>query len=176
MAALALLPLALVPALVPIGAMEVWDRPAFAFTRGGGPWNPVLDTPVLAALVVFSRVLPFALAAAWASLREVEPSLLEAAESAGIPWTARMRRVVLPLARPGVALGTLLAFVFAVRELDALAVLGTPTLLRRLWAALHFARDETVAAMAVVLLALLAFAFGVAAASGLLRPRGREVP
>jgi iron(III) transport system permease protein len=171
---LAMLPLAIVPALVPMGAMEVWNRPAFTFTRGGGPWNPVSDTPVLAALIVFSRVLPFALAATWASLHELEPSLHEAAEAAGIPWTARMRRIVLPLARPGVALGALLAFVFAVREMDALAVLGTQTLLRNLWAKLHFMRDETVAAMAIVLLALLAFAFGLAAVLGMLRPRGGE--
>jgi iron(III) transport system permease protein len=172
--ALAMLPLAMVPALVPIGSMEIWDRPILTFTRGGGPFNPVYDTPVLAALVVFSRVLPFALAATWASLKEIEPSLHEAAASAGIPWGARMRRVVLPLALPGVALGALLAFVFAVRELDALALLRKDTLLGALWARLHFMRDETVAAMAIVLLALLAFAFGLAAALGVLNPRGAD--
>jgi iron(III) transport system permease protein len=169
---LAMLPLAVVPALVPIGSLEIWNREALTFTRGGGPWNPVYDTPVLAGLVVFSRVLPFALAASWASLREIEPSLHEAAESAGVPWTRRMGRIVLPLARPGLALGALLAFVFAVRELDALALVRKDTLLGALWAKLHFMRDDTVAAMAVVLLALLAFAFGVAAALGALRPRG----
>jgi iron(III) transport system permease protein len=170
--ALAMLPLALVPALVPIGAMEVWDRPSLTFSRGGGPFNPVYDTPILAALVVISRVLPFALAATWASLREIEPSLHEAAASAGIPWAARMRRVVLPLALPGVALGGLLAFVFAVRELDALALLRKDTLLGALWARLHFMRDDTVAAMALVLLLLMATAFGIAAALGVLKPRG----
>jgi iron(III) transport system permease protein len=172
-AGLVLLPLVLVPALVPIGAMEIWDRPIFTTTRGGAPWNPIYDTPLLAALVTFARVFPFALAAAWASYREAEPSQAEAAEVAGVPWDLRLRRVVLPLARPGVALGGLLAFVFAVRELDALAVLKTKTLLGNLWAQLHFMRDETVAAMAVVLVALLAFAFGAAATTGWLRPRGR---
>lgn len=172
--ALAILPLALVPALVPIGAMEMWDRSAFTLTRHGAPWNPVYDTAILPALVVFSRVFPFALAATWASLREIEPSLHEAAEIAAVPWDVRLRRVALPLARPGVVLGGLLAFVFALRELDALAVLGTQTLLRRLWAALHFQRDATVAAMAVALLVSMALAFGLAALSGWLRPRGQE--
>jgi len=165
------LPLALVPALVPLGALDAWNRPALTFDRGG-PWNPVYDTAILPALVVFSRVLPFTLAATWASLRESAPSLHEAAESCGVPWDLRLRRVVVPLARPGIALGALLAFVFAARELDSLAVLSTDTLLRRLWAALHFQRDAAVAAMAVVLLALLGAAFGVAAATGWLRPRG----
>jgi ABC-type Fe3+ transport system permease subunit len=73
-----------------------------------------------------------------------------------------------------VALGALLAFVFAARELDALALLRDKTLLSALWAKLHFMRDETAAAMAVMLLVLLAFAFGVAAALGVLKPRGRE--
>jgi len=169
--ALALLPLALVPALVPLGSMFLWNRPSLALTRDGVPWNPVYDTAVLPALVVFSRVFPFALGAAWAALREVEPSQHDAAEVTGVPWDLRLRKVLLPLVRPGVALGALLAFVFAVRELDALAVLGSDTLVHRLWAALHFRRDETVAAMAVVLLALLGFAFGAAAATGWLRPR-----
>jgi iron(III) transport system permease protein len=175
-ASMAMLPLALVPALVPLGAREVWDRAPFAMTRGDAPWNPVLDTPILAALVIFARVLPFALAATWASLREVEPSLLEAAEAAGVPWDVRLRRIAVPLARPGIALGGLLAFVFAVRELDAVALLKLPTktLLQKLWDSLHFMRDETVAAMAVVLLAVLAFAFGAAALTGWLRPRAEE--
>jgi iron(III) transport system permease protein len=168
---LAAVPLAVVPALVPLGAMEVWNRPLLTFDRDG-PWNPVYDTPILSALVIVSRVLPFALAAVWSSLRETAPSLHEAGEAAGIPWDLRLRGVVLPLARPGVVLGALLAFVFAARELDALAVLASDTLLHRLWGALHYQRDATVAAMAVVLLALLATAFGIAAATGGLRPRG----
>jgi iron(III) transport system permease protein len=168
----ALLPLATVPALVPLGGMALFDREAFTFTRGGGPFNPVYDTPLLAFLVLFSRVLPFALAATWASLRETEPSLHEAAEAAGIPWPRRMARIVLPLARPGLALGGLLAFVFAVRELDALALMEEQTLLRALWAQLHFMRDPTVAAMGIVLVAILGAAFAAAAALGLLRPRG----
>jgi iron(III) transport system permease protein len=168
---LAALPLALVPALVPLGGLHLWDRPWLTTTRGDGPWNPVYDTPLLPALVVFSRVFPFALAATWASLRETAPSLHEAAESAGVPWDLRLRRIVLPLAAPGVALGGLLAFVFAARELDAFSVLGADTLLKRLWAALHFQRDPTVAAMAVVLMALLGAAFALAAATGWLKPR-----
>jgi ABC-type Fe3+ transport system permease subunit len=169
---LAALPLALVPALVPLGGMHLWDRPWLTGTRGDAPWNAVYDTPLLAALVVFSRVLPFALAATWASLREASPSLHEAAEAAGVPFDLRLRRIVLPLAGPGVALGALLAFVFAARELDALSVMSADTLLKRLWSALHFQRDPTVAAMAIVLIALLGTAFAVAAATGWLRPRG----
>ena len=173
-AARVVLPLALVPALVPLGSLQLWDRPLLTFLRGNAPWNPVKDTEILPALVVFSRVLPFALAATWASLREVRPSLHEAARVAGVPWDAGLRRITLPLARPGIVLGALLAFVFAVRELDALAVLGTNTLIRKIWYAIHFQRDANVAAMAVVLLAVMAAAFAAAALTGWLRPRGQE--
>jgi iron(III) transport system permease protein len=176
LAALAMLPLACAPALLSIGAGEAWNRPWLTFTRGDAPWNPVYGTAVLPALVLFARVLPFALAASWSSLREVEPSQVEAAEVAGIPWDLRMRRIVLPLARPGVVLGALLAFVFAARELDALAVLQeNQTLLHKLWGDMHYGRTRTVAAQAVGLVALLASAFALAAASGLLRP-GRGAP
>jgi len=171
--ALVLLPLALTPAVVPIGAIALWNRAALE-VPGDPPWNPVYQTEVLAALLVFARVLPFAFAATLASLREVEDSQLEAAEAAGIPWDLRLRRVVLPLASPGVALGAVLAFVFAVRELDGVAVLGTQTIVRKMWAALHTARDDRAAAMAIALIALEAFVFALAALAGFLRPRGQR--
>ncbi len=171
----ATLPLALVPSLVPLGALSLWNQPFLALPRGDSVWNPVTDTPVLGALVLFSRVMPMALAAVWASLREVETGQFEAAESAGVPWDLRLTRIVLPLARPGVVLGALLAFVFAVRELDGLAVIPeAQTLIRRAWNDLHFGRDGDVAAMGLVLLALLATAFGLAGASGMLG--GRQPP
>ncbi|MHC4923958.1 MAG: ABC transporter permease [Planctomycetota bacterium] len=168
---LVMAPLLVSPSVLPIGALGMWDMGWLTTERGGAPWNPIYDTPLLAAFVVIARVLPFTLAATWASLREIEPSLHEAGTLTGVPWDIRMRRLVVPLVRPGIGLGALLAFVFALRELDGLAVVQTEVLVRRMWAALHFARDESVAAMAVILLLVMAVSVGVAWFAGLLKPR-----
>jgi spermidine/putrescine transport system permease protein len=83
----------------------------------------LLYTPgaVLAGLVY--GFLPFMVLPLYASLEKLDLALLEAAEVLGArPW-ARFRRVVLPLAAPGLAAGALLVFV------PALGAFLTPDLL-----------------------------------------------
>jgi spermidine/putrescine transport system permease protein len=83
----------------------------------------LLYTPgaVLAGLVY--GFLPFMVLPLYASLERLDLALLEAAEVLGArPW-ARFRRVVLPLAAPGLAAGALLVFV------PALGAFLTPDLL-----------------------------------------------
>ena len=64
---------------------------------------------VLAGLVY--GALPFMILPVYASLEKLDPALLEAAEVLGArPW-ARLVRVVLPLALPGIAAGCLLVFI-----------------------------------------------------------------
>ncbi len=82
-----------------------------------------LYTPgaVLAGLVY--GFLPFMILPIYASLEKLDLTLLEAAEALGARPTARFRRVVLPLAMPGMVAGSLLVFV------PALGAFLTPDLL-----------------------------------------------
>ncbi|HET8624674.1 MAG TPA: ABC transporter permease [Gemmatimonadales bacterium] len=83
----------------------------------------LLYTPgaVLAGLVY--GFLPFMILPIYASLEKLDLALLEAAEALGARPVARFRRVVLPLALPGIAAGSLLVFV------PALGSFLTPDLL-----------------------------------------------
>lgn len=67
---------------------------------------------VLAGLVY--NALPFMILPIHASLEKLDPALLEAAESLGAGPVARLRRIVIPLAMPGIVAGALLVFVPAV--------------------------------------------------------------
>jgi spermidine/putrescine transport system permease protein len=83
----------------------------------------LLYTPgaVVAGLVY--GFLPFMILPIYASLEKLDLALLEAAEALGAGPAARLRRVVLPLAMPGIVAGALLVFV------PALGAFLTPDLL-----------------------------------------------
>ena len=129
-----------------------------------------------AALLVFAYAilfLPFALVSVRAALAQVPRGLEEAGRSLGLGWFAVTRRVLAPLAGPGVGAGAAMVFVFVATELTAtllLAPIGTRTLATEVWAnttSLAFAAAAPFAAMmlAISLLStwLLAHRFGAAA-------------
>jgi iron(III) transport system permease protein len=90
-------------------------------------------------MLVFAYVilfLPQAIGAMRASLLQVTPSLEEASRVLGSGQLSTLRKVVLPLSRPGVVAGGALVFLTCMKELPAtllLAPTGFPTLATRVW-------------------------------------------
>ncbi|MEJ7758832.1 MAG: iron ABC transporter permease [Gemmatimonadaceae bacterium] len=76
-------------------------------------------------LAYFIRGIPLVSTAVEGSLRQLDPSLEDAARGLGASWWLTMKRVVLPAARPGLVAGALLAAVTAVGEFVAGVVLYT---------------------------------------------------
>jgi iron(III) transport system permease protein len=76
-------------------------------------------------LAYFIRNVPVVTSAVEGSLRQMDPTLEDAARGLGASWWLTMRRVVLPAARPGLVAGTMLAAVAAVGEFVASVVLWT---------------------------------------------------
>lgn len=114
--------------VVPLWTSQLVRTYAIMFLlRDSGPLNAVLLTlgiaqqplhllfttgAVLAGLVY--NALPFMILPIHASLEKLDPTLLEAAEALGARPMARFRRIVVPLAMPGIVAGALLVFVPAV--------------------------------------------------------------
>ena len=67
------------------------------------------DGAVLAGLVY--GFLPLMVLPIYASLQKLDPTLLEAAETLGARPLSRLRRVIVPLAKPGIAAGCTIVFV-----------------------------------------------------------------
>jgi iron(III) transport system permease protein len=110
---------------------------------------------LLAAYVIL--FIPQAIGAERASLLQLSPSLEEAGRSLGQHPFSVLRRITLPLIRPGLVGGALLVFLTAMKELPAtliLSPLGFSTLAAQVWTNIgeaFFAR----AAMPTLLLLLL---------------------
>lgn len=116
---------------------------------------------VLAYVVLF---IPQAIGAMRSSLLQVNPELEEASRSLGRGPIATFRRIVMPLARPGVLAGGALVFLTVMKELPAtllLAPTGYSTLATQIWNATSeafFARAAA-PALALVLLSSVPMAF-----------------
>ncbi|MGH7718643.1 MAG: ABC transporter permease [Gemmatimonadaceae bacterium] len=76
-------------------------------------------------LAYFVRGVPLVATAVEGSLKQMDPSLEDAARGLGASWWLTMRRVIIPAARPGLVAGALLAAVTAVGEFVASVVLYT---------------------------------------------------
>ncbi|MCK6482291.1 MAG: ABC transporter permease subunit, partial [Planctomycetes bacterium] len=114
--------------LPPLLTAMAWDRLLPQGWLEGpaalGPWSTVVQAAALFALAYF----PFVTLFARRSLASVGAAEEEAARLVAGPWGA-LRRVTLPLARPGILLGVLFAFVFCLNDfsvVDYLNVVRTP--------------------------------------------------
>lgn len=156
LAALCALPL-LVPAVaLGFGAILMLDRPA---------WRAFYDSPWLPALLLAGRYGPIAIFLLLERMRAVPAAQEEAATLAGVSYPARVMRYRLGPQTGGWLLAAGLVFVFSLRELD-LNILVSPmnaSAAVRYYNALHFARDNFVAACGVVLCLLLWLPLALAA-------------
>jgi iron(III) transport system permease protein len=138
--------------------------------------RPLYQSTALLVLAYATLFLPLALVSVRAAFAQVQPGLEEAGRTLGLGWAALARRVVLPLAGPGLGAAAAMVFLSVVTELTAtllLAPIGTRTLATQVWAntsSMAFAGAAPFAAvMALVSLLstwLLARRFG---ATGLFR-------
>lgn len=138
------LPWAIPATAIAIGLASTFDR-----TELGSARILLVGTFWILPLAYFIRGIPLVATAVEGSLKQMDPSLEDAARGLGGSWLTTMRRVILPAARPGLIAGAMLAAVTAVGEFVASIVLYT-----------HANRPISME----ILAQLRGFAFGTAAA------------
>jgi iron(III) transport system permease protein len=120
LALLAALPWAIPATAIALGLAATFDRNDPATLRVllvGSFW--------ILPLAYFIRNIPVVTSAIDGSLRQMDPTVEDAARGLGASRWLALRRVVLPAARPGLVAGTMLAAVAAVGEFVASVVLYT---------------------------------------------------
>ena len=142
------LPWAIPATAIALGLAATFDRNDLASLR-----ILLVGTFWILPLAYFIRDVPLVASAVESSLKQMDPSLEDAARGLGASWLLTMRRVILPAARPGLVAGALLAGVTAVGEFVASVVLFT-----------HANRPISME----ILAQLRALAFGTAAAYSVL--------
>ena len=129
--------------------------------------GPVVLTGTAAIIIlsVFIRRLPYAVRTTASSLRQISPSMEEAAISLGYSPFQAFLRITVPLIVPGIIAGGMLSFVTAINELSSSLVLyvgSTMTMPVRIYLLILDGDFGTAAAMASILLLLSGLAVYVA--------------
>jgi len=119
-ALLSSLPWAIPATAIALGLAATFDRNDPAQLR-----VLLVGTFWILPLAYFIRNIPLVTSAVEGSLRQMDPTLEDAARGLGASRWFALRRVVLPAARPGLVAGTMLAGVAAVGEFVASVVLYT---------------------------------------------------
>jgi iron(III) transport system permease protein len=141
------------PWAIPATAIALGLAATFNRNDAGSLRILLVGTFWILPLAYFIRDIPLVASAVESSLKQMDPSLEDAARGLGASWLLTMRRVIIPAAKPGLVAGALLAAVTAVGEFVASVVLFT-----------HANRPISME----ILAQLRALAFGTAAAYSVL--------
>ncbi|MEY2806510.1 MAG: ABC transporter permease [Planctomycetia bacterium] len=139
---LVVLPLCVPPILHGVGSLALWNRPATA---------ALYDSGWMAVLLQAGRYAPLFVLGVAAAIAATDRRIEDSARLAGAGPARTLCGIVAPLLAAPLAGGAMVVFVFALRELDAaiLVPAANGTALFRLYNAVHFGRDEMVAALAL---------------------------
>ncbi|HZH12639.1 MAG TPA: iron ABC transporter permease [Microvirga sp.] len=144
--------LLMVPYVVPGIVMGI----AF-ITRFNDPPLVLTGTGVIIVMAVFIRRLPYSARSVAAALKQVSPSLEDAAVSLGYPPSKAFLKVTVPLILPGIMAGALMSFVTAMNELSSSLVLyvgSTITMPVRIYLSVMDGEYGTASALSTILLVL----------------------
>ncbi|MGL4323097.1 MAG: ABC transporter permease [Beijerinckiaceae bacterium] len=123
--------------------------------RFNEPPLAITGTGLVIILAVFIRRLPYTARSVAAALKQLSPSLEEAAISLGMSPAKTFIKVTVPLIAPGIAAGALMSFVTAINELSSSLVLytgGTITMPVKIYQSVIDGDYGTASALAAILL------------------------
>ena len=116
----------------------------------------LIGTSTIIVLMLFVRRLPYGVRATSVVLRQIKPSIEEAAVNLGASPLQAFARVTVPLMLPGVIAGAMMSFITAINELSATLLLytaRTTTMPVRIYSAVLDGEFGIAAALAALLLA-----------------------
>jgi iron(III) transport system permease protein len=139
---LAILPLGLPGTVMAVGILLAFIRLPI----------PIYGTLWILLAAYVARFIPLATRSANATFRQIDPSLEEAGRITGASWLHTIRRILMPLSRPGLLVAFLLVFIPAFGELSATILLytgGTETIAIAIYRLNDLGQLEVVSALAV---------------------------
>jgi molybdate transport system permease protein len=119
-----LVPMVLPPVVTGLLLLDLFGRHGAIGSRLAAAGVPVTFTPIGAVIAAVVVGFPLYVLATRQAFEAVDPRYEEVAATLGDPPLRRFRRVVLPLALPGIAAGAVLAFARGLGEFGATIVLA----------------------------------------------------
>ncbi len=136
--------------VIAIGLIGLWNHPGLA--------GDVYKSSAIIVIACVARFLPLATLILAARVRQIPPSVEEAAEVAGAGWFRSFFGILLPQLRGGIAGAWVVAFIFSMGELGATVLIAPPgesTLPVRIYTLLTNTTSNQVAALALTQAAIV---------------------
>ncbi len=152
---ISLIPLGLPGIVMAVALIQFWLAMPIA----------LYGTLFILLLAYVGRYIPLGVRAANTSLRQVDGSLEESARILGASWGYTLRKITLPLIRPGLFAGWLLVFVPVIQELSASILLfssSSITLAVAVYNLYETGHLEAVCALAMINMVIISIAIYVA--------------
>ncbi len=127
---------------------------------------PVRDSPAMLVLADVLRTLPYALLVLWPAIRTVPPEHFDAAALDGYGEWGQIGRVAMPMTRGATIAAWGVSFALSLGELPATILVSPPgmnVISQEIWSLLHTGVESHLAGVALVMLAAIAAAGGLAA-------------
>lgn len=142
--------LMMVPYLVPGVVMAIGYVTTFRTA-----WFDLTGTMTIIVMILFIRRLPYGVRSTTTNLRQIKPSMEEAAINLGASPLKAFLTVTLPLILPGLIVGSLMSFITAINELSSTLILynsGTITMPVKTYIAVLDGEFGLAAALSTILL------------------------
>ena len=140
----------MVPYLVPGIVMAI----GFVTTFRTG-WFDLTGTATIIIMIYFIRRLPYGVRSTTTNLRQIKPSMEEAAVNLGANPLKAFIQVTMPLIIPGLIVGSLMSFITAINELSSTLILyrsGTVTMPVKIYISVLDGEFGLAAALSTILL------------------------
>jgi iron(III) transport system permease protein len=134
--------------VIGVGLIAFWNRPVIGI---------VYSSAAIVILAYLAQYTALTSRITVATLANVPQSLEEAAQMTGAPWLARILRVVVPAALPGIIAAWLIGFIFCLRDLGASMLVypaGQDTLPVRIYTLMANGAPNMIAALCVILISI----------------------
>jgi iron(III) transport system permease protein len=142
--------LMMVPYLVPGVVMAIGFVTTFRTS-----WFDLTGTGLIIVMIFFIRRLPYGVRSVTTSMRQVKPSIEEAAINLGASPLKAFATVTVPLIMPGLIVGALMSFITAINELSSTLIVytsGTVTMPVKIYIAVLDGEFGVAAALSTILL------------------------
>lgn len=142
--------LMMVPYLVPGVVMAI----GFVTTFRTG-WFDLTGTGLIVVMIFFIRRLPYGVRSATTNMRQIKPSIEEAAINLGASPLKAFVTITVPLIMPGLIVGSLMSFITAINELSSTLIVytsGTVTMPVKIYISVLDGEFGLAAALSTILL------------------------
>lgn len=146
---LTLLPFAIPPAVVGIGLIKLWNRPATVIIYSS------LTCVIIGYLIRFS---PYGIRIVSSSMKSISKELEESASLIPKPKIFSFYKIIFPLLFPFLVITWMVSFIFCMRELPTTLLIvppGKSTLPIKIESILHIGTEQTIASLSLVYVTII---------------------